>query len=87
MNSKSTLIATFVLAAFDAQFAVASETSIYTEQGKLIRAPEAIGSMGPDLFGDKINFYTGKLEFTQMDVSLQGNNGLPVQVARRLIIE
>src|SRR5260221_14738940 len=39
--------------------------------------------MGPDLLGDKINFYTGKLEFTQTDVSLQGNNGLPVQVARR----
>ncbi len=83
MNSKSTLIATFVLAALAAQFAAASETSIYTEQGKLIRAPEAIGSMGPDLLGDKINFYTGKLEFTQTDVSLQGNNGLPVQVARR----
>lgn len=56
----------------------------FTEHGKLLRAPEAIGVLGADLFGDKLNFYNGGLEFVQADVSLPGNSGLPVGIARRL---
>jgi RHS repeat-associated protein len=59
--------------------------SIYTEQGKLIRAGEAVGTLGADLFGDKVNLYTGTVEFIQNDVSLPGNNNLPVSVSRRLV--
>jgi hypothetical protein len=59
--------------------------SIYTEQGKLIRAGEAVGTLGADLFGDKVNFYTGTVEFIQNDLSLPGNNNLPVSVGRRLV--
>src|ERR1700740_103959 len=62
----------------------AQEISIYQEQGKLIRAPKAIGTLGSDLFGDKVNFYSGTLEFLQTDVSLPGNNSLAVSVGRRL---
>jgi RHS repeat-associated protein len=62
----------------------AQEISIYQEQGKLIRAPKAIGTLGADLFGDKVNFYSGTLEFLQTDVSLPGNNSLAVSVGRRL---
>lgn len=40
--------------------------------------------MGPDLFGDTVNLYSGALEFTQTDVSLPGNNSLPVAIGRRL---
>lgn len=58
--------------------------SNYFEQGKLIRAGEAVGTLGADLFGDKINLYTGTVEFIQTDVSLPGNNALPVSVGRRL---
>jgi RHS repeat-associated protein len=58
--------------------------SHYSEQGKLIRAGEAVGTLGADLFGDKINLYTGTVEFIQTDVSLPGNNALPVSVGRRL---
>ena len=58
--------------------------SNYFEQGKLIRAGEAVGTLGADLFGDKINLYTGTVEFIQTDVSLPGNNALQVSVGRRL---
>jgi hypothetical protein len=43
-----------------------------------------VSKLGPDLFGDKTNLYNGKLEFIQVDVSLPGNNALPVGIARHL---
>lgn len=58
--------------------------SNYFEQGKLVRAGEAVGTLGADLFGDKVNLYTGTVEFIQTDVSLPGNSALPVSVGRRL---
>ena len=65
--------------------ATAAVDTIYSEQGKLIRAGEAVGTLGADLFGDKVNLYTGTVEFIQNDVSLPGNNSLPVSVGRRLV--
>ena len=50
----------------------------------MIRAPQAVGTLGNGLFGDKVNLYTGSLEFVQNDVSLPGNNALAVSVGRRL---
>lgn len=62
-----------------------AQVSIYQEDGKLIRAPRALGVLGSELFGDKVNFYSGSLEFVQNDVSLQGNSALPVSMGRRLV--
>ena len=62
--------------------APAHAQSIYSEQDKLIRADRTVGTLGADLFGDKVNFYNGTLEFTQTDVSIPGNNALPVSVGR-----
>ncbi len=59
--------------------------SIYGETDKLIRAGRSVQALGPDLFGDKVNLYTGAVEFVQTDVSLPGNNDLPVRVGRRLV--
>jgi len=61
-----------------------AQVTQYDEQYKLIRAPRAFSSLGPDLFGDAINLYNGTLSFTQTDVSLRGNNALPVVVGRRI---
>src|SRR5688572_30760820 len=58
--------------------------SVYEEQGHLIRGDRSIATLGPDLFGDRASLYTGGLEFVQTDVSLPGNNALPVQIGRRL---
>ena len=78
-------IATVVgMSSVQAQTASSPGPTIFTEQGKLIRAPEAVTTLGMDLFGDKVNLYMGGLEFVQTDVSLPGNNSLPVSVGRRL---
>lgn len=66
--------------------ALAQETSTYQQQGKLIRAPRDVARLGADLFGDKVNLYTGALEFVHNDISLPGNNALPVSVGRRLVV-
>ena len=62
----------------------AQETTDFKEQFKLIRGVNAVASVGADLFGDRVNLYTGGLEFVQTDVSLPGNNDLPVTLGRRL---
>ena len=77
--------ASLLALAFVGPPATAAVDSIYTEQGKLIRAGEAVGTLGVDLFGDKVNLYTGTVEFILSDVSLPGNNNLPVSVGRRLV--
>ncbi|MGZ9029188.1 MAG: hypothetical protein ACXW2U_18190, partial [Telluria sp.] len=60
-------------------------TTIESEQSKLIRAPTAVATYGPGLFGDKVNIYNGALEFVQTDVSLPGNSKLLVAAGRRLV--
>ena len=61
-----------------------SPSSVYRDQGGLIRAGESIASLGADGFGDSINPYDGALSFRQVDVLLPGNSALPVGVVRRL---
>jgi hypothetical protein len=42
------------------------------------------GKGGRGLFGESVNLYNGKLEFAHTDVSLPGNDALPVAVGRRI---
>ena len=65
------------------QWANAQDTTVYLEQGQLVRANKNIKALGNDLMGDKVGLYTGSLEFSHTDVSLPGNNALPVSVGRR----
>ncbi len=60
--------------------------TVESERGKLIRAPNAITVLGPELFGDSVNIYTGSLEFVQTDVNLPGNNQLVVAAGRKLTV-
>jgi YD repeat-containing protein len=62
-----------------------ADTTIYAEQSKLIRANESVTALGPDLFGDQVNLYTGTIEFVHTDVSLPGNNSLAVRAGRRFV--
>lgn len=64
--------------------ATGATESVYTEAGKLTRADEAVTSLGPDLFGDKVNLYNGTVEFVQSDFAIPGNSALPMGVSRRL---
>jgi hypothetical protein len=44
-------------------------------------------ALGNNLFGEEINTYTGGISFSQTDLSLPGNDSLPVNVTRRLIVD
>ncbi len=57
------------------------------EYAKQIKSAEAVGALGQDLFGEKTSFYTGSTEFSTTDVSLPGNNSLPVSVGRRFVVQ
>jgi len=81
-NVTKSLIVIGWLATLTIQHALADNT-LYSEKGKLIRANEAVTTLGADLMGDQVNLYHGALEFLQTDVSLPGNNALPVGISRR----
>lgn len=63
--------------------AAGGTASIYEEQGQLQRGSQNVTALGAGLFGDKVNLYSGALEFTQTDVSLPGNSALAVALSRR----
>ena len=68
-----------------ASTASAQDATVFLEQGQLVRASQNVTALGPDLMGDKVNLYTGALEFKHTDVSLPGNSALPVAVGRRYL--
>ena len=78
------LSALFAAAWMVCNAACAQDTTTYEEQYKRIKAPNAVTQYGPDLFGETVNLYNGALDFTQTDVSLRGNNKLPVAIGRKL---
>jgi hypothetical protein len=61
---------------------VTDAVSVAYMQGQAPVAPDAIATLGPNLFGDSINLFTGSLSLEQTDFSLPGNNGLPVALVR-----
>jgi YD repeat-containing protein len=67
--------------------AVHAQVTIPQEYGKTIKTAEVVGTLGNDLFGDQVNLYTGSTSFSVTDVSLAGNDGLPVRVGRRYVVE
>lgn len=83
-RTPSLLRSSLALVVFGAAAAVQADTT-YDEQYKLIKAPNAVATFGADLFGDRVNLYTGGLEFLQTDISLPGNNRLPVSIGRKLV--
>jgi YD repeat-containing protein len=54
----------------------------WEEYDKLINKRKAVTALGDDMFGDHVDLATGTLSFSQTDVSLAGNNALPVAVTR-----
>ena len=56
--------------------------SVKFMQGKAPVAPDAISSLGPDLFGDSINLFNGSFSFEHTDFSIPGNSSLAVALVR-----
>lgn len=66
-----------------AQGQASNVVSVAYLQGQRPAAPDAIATLGTDLFGDKINLYNGSFSFEQTDVELPGNSTLRVALDRQ----
>lgn len=64
-----------------------AQVTIPQEYEKTVQATQVVGALGTDLFGENISFYTGATSFTALDASLPGNNGLPMEIRRRFVVE
>jgi YD repeat-containing protein len=60
------------------------ETTWYKESHRQIRGSSNVSPLGPNLFGDQVSLYSGRIEFVQNDLEVPGNNNLPVGISRRL---
>ena len=57
------------------------------EYGNLIRAESNVGALDAGLLGERIDYYTGHVDFVATDVSLPGNNALPAAIGRRYAVD
>lgn len=80
-RSGGLLLAVMFMAAVAAH---AQTVTTYEEAAQRIKGSREVSGLKGDLFGDKVNLYTGALEFIQTDVSLPGSFPLPVAITRRL---
>ncbi len=59
----------------------------YVEYAKLVRATEQTAPLDGGLAGDSVSLFDGQTSFRNVDIQLKGNDALPVELARRLIIK
>ncbi len=64
-----------------------SDSTPGDEFEKKIHAAEQVSPLGSDFTGEKVSLYDGSTSFEITDVSLPGNNSLPVRIARRFKVE
>ena len=65
-----------------------AQVKTYAEEyDKRIKGAETIKAETSELFGDKTNLATGETEFLVTDVSIPGNNALPVAIERHFSVE
>ena len=64
-----------------------AQVTIPEEYEKTVQTRQVVGALGSDLFGDSTSFYTGATAFSVVDVSLPGNNALPVEIRRSFSVE
>jgi len=82
MRSKFFLLAALLLGLATPAHAQSESNRPWEEYDKLLKGKESIGVLGPDLFGDSVNFQNGALSFSATDINLPGNNKLPVALTR-----
>ena len=62
-------------------------TNYADDHAKRITSAEVVGTLGEDMFGEQVNFYTGSTSFTHTDLEVPGNSALPVRAGRRFAID
>ena len=69
-------------------FALATQAqTLPQEYRNLIRSDSNVGALDASLLGDRVDYYTGHVDFAATDVSLPGNSALPVAVGRRYAVQ
>ncbi|WP_407471985.1 hypothetical protein ABFU69_21005 [Xanthomonas campestris pv. campestris] len=58
--------------------------SWHEEYGNRLKYAELVEPLKGDIFGESVNLYDGSVSFSATELSLTGNNGLPVSIGRRL---
>lgn len=87
MMKRAWALTALVLLAFGSASPVWAQANSYaSEDSKRIKSAEVVGALGEDMFGEQVNFYTGSTSFQHTDLSLPGNDALPMVVSRRLDI-
>lgn len=74
--------ALFVLAMALSPMGASAQTRWGEEYAKRIHASEQVSPLTDDMFGDHVNLFDGTVEFRTTDISLPGNNDLPVELTR-----
>ncbi len=82
-STRLALGAMSLLLALPELVAAQSSVTIPSEYDKVASLRTTVTALGPDLFGDEVSLYDGTVQFRQVDVSLPGNDNLPVEIARR----
>lgn len=59
----------------------------FVEYRKHVEAAQTLTALNDQLMGDSVSLYNGATEFSATDISLPGNNALPVQLTRRFSVE
>ena len=59
----------------------------YEQYAKRIQAAQTISPASGSIFGDNVSLYNGATTFGVTDVTLPGNNALPVALSRELVIQ
>jgi YD repeat-containing protein len=79
-------LALFALGALGCTQVLAQGKEPWQEYEKYIQSAKTMTALGPDLFGDEVNAYNNTLSFSVTDISIPGNNALPVSLTRTLSI-
>ena len=87
-RSPVTAFSALALAAcLSASAVLAQSAPLHYEFDKKVNAAQSISALDGAMFGDSTAGSNGRTEFTSVDISIPGNNALPVQLARRLVID
>lgn len=85
-----TVLIAITVMALCAPVAVDAQERTFWFHERSIERPDSARDVGPlavdTAFGDRHSLYNGSVEFTHVDISIPGNNALPVELRRKLPI-
>ncbi|HBM66147.1 MAG TPA: hypothetical protein DD418_22120 [Pseudomonas sp.] len=64
-----------------------NSVTLYEEYEKSVQRRSTVSGLGGDMFGDRVDLYSGRLEFAQVDADVPGSNGLQIMVGRRFAVQ